>query len=109
MLKEEFKTNTDIYAQARRFRIPVASSTNKYSNGEFVPLYTSRVHRLLQVSANILEATIGTSKYSETAPVFPRVFRPQFELKGGDLYITNYVKVINDPTFPATVYIVGIP
>jgi len=95
MLREEFKTNTaanDIFANVHRFRIPVASKSITYSNGEPVRLYSPRVHRILQMAANIYEATTGTNQATGAVPFFPTVFRPRFEFVNGNLFITDYVE-----------------
>src|SRR5689334_17628989 len=38
--------------------------------------YTPAVHRLLQLTANVYDAT--TNRYNDPYPHFPTVFRPQF-------------------------------
>jgi hypothetical protein len=55
------------------------------------PFYNPRVHQLLQVAANVHDAALG-SKYGEPYPYYPTVFRPQFSVRGGDVFITNYVE-----------------
>ena len=64
-----------------------------YVNGQFV--YTPAVQRLLQVSANICDAT--------TTNFYPTVFRPLFSTDGaGDVYITGYTN-LNSAAGPNTV------
>src|SRR5689334_12193622 len=46
--------------------------------------YTPAVHRLLQVSANIYEAT--TNRFNDAYPHLPTVFRPRFANEGGIVY-----------------------
>jgi hypothetical protein len=59
------------------------------------PLYSGRLHQILQLAANIHDATTG-AKNGEVEPYFPSVFRPQFDDQrstDGKVYITNYVLV----------------
>jgi len=54
--------------------------------------YTPAVHRLLQVSANICDAT--------TTNFYPTVFRPLFSKDGaGDVFITGYTNLNSDSGF----------
>jgi hypothetical protein len=89
--------------------------------------YTPSLHRLLQVAANLWDATTNRA-FPDGVP-FPTVFRPQFERRpgprGADIYITNYVEVtsvdqltgtlrdVTDPTVAANVQpndlIFGVP
>ncbi len=89
--------------------------------------YTPSLHRLLQVAANLWDATTNRA-FPDGAP-FPTVFRPQFERRpgprGADIYITNFVEVtsvdqltgtlrdVTDPTVAANVQpndlIFGVP
>jgi hypothetical protein len=57
------------------------------------PLYSSRVHQLLQISANIYDANHAANK-GEGFPYLPTVFRPQFAADpvNGHVSITNYVE-----------------
>jgi len=82
-------------------RIPIY--TNRAFGGAFStittnfplpgPLYAGRIHQILQLAANIHEATAGP-KQGETVPYFPSVFRPRFErANNGDVYITDYTLV----------------
>ena len=62
-------------------------------SGQFV--YTPSVQRLLQLAANIYDATTNNP--------YPSVFRPQFTNYGGDIYIVGYTNVayvtgLNDPS-----------
>jgi hypothetical protein len=54
-------------------------------------LYSPRIHQLLQLAANIYDGTHG-SKTGEDYPHYPTVLRPQFETRGRDVFITNYVE-----------------
>jgi hypothetical protein len=68
-------------------RIPV------YVNGRFV--YTPAVNRILQLAANLYDAT--------TNDVFPSVFRPIFTRAGTNVFITDYVyigSVVGGPLNP---------
>ena len=55
--------------------------------------YTPAVHRLLQVSANLYEAT--TNRFDDVYPHLPTLFRPQFTNDGGIVYICGYVEETN--------------
>jgi hypothetical protein len=59
-------------------------------------LYSSRIHQILQIAANICDATYS-NKFNETYPYYPSVFRPQFERSGDNLYITGYDEVRDPP------------
>lgn len=56
-------------------------------------LYSSAVHRLLQLSANIYDAT--TNNNLTAAPHFPSVFRPVFRKDGNNIFIAGYTNVNN--------------
>ena len=62
--------------------------------------YTPAVHRLLQVSANIYDAT--TNRFDDDYPHLPTVFRPQFREIGNAVYITNFVEVTNISSLTGT-------
>lgn len=65
--------------------IPVFSRTN---NG-FV--YQPSVHRLLQLAVNIYDSM--TNRVIGTATNLPTVFRPIFQNRNGEIYITNFIEV----------------
>jgi len=66
------------------------------NNSNSLPIYLPRVHQLLQIAANLYEATL-TNDNAVALPNPPTVFRPLFERKGnGDIYITRYVEVTNE-------------
>ena len=85
--------------------------------------YTPAVHRLLQVTANILDAT--TNRFNTNHPYLPSVFRPLFtndndvlyicgyEEENGPGYTTNVWRDLNDPAARAALqardYVYGIP
>ena len=52
--------------------------------------YTPAVHRLLQVTANVYDAT--TNRTDTGYPYLPTVFRPQFTNDNGAIFITGYVE-----------------
>lgn len=67
--------------------------------------YTPAVHRLLQIAANIYDAS--TNRYydsvlsTNTIPL-PTVFQPVFSVEGGNVYITNFVEVTDMSIFTNT-------
>ncbi len=71
--------------------IPVMTNGLTYAiNGAFPgPLYGGRVHHILQLAANILDATSG-SKHGEPFPYHPSIFRPRYKNDSGNVYISNY-------------------
>lgn len=52
--------------------------------------YTPAVHRLLQVTANIYDAT--TNRFNTDYPYLPSVFRPLFTNDGGSIFICGYAE-----------------
>jgi hypothetical protein len=78
--------------------VPAFGITNipVYFNGQFV--YTPAVNRLLQLAANIYDAS--TNQTAALGMNYPSVFRPMFKLNGTNLYISGY-------TYVATVSGVG--
>lgn len=54
-------------------------------------VYQPSVHRLLQLAANIYDSM--TNRVYGTASNLPTVFRPIFQNRNGDIYITNFVEV----------------
>ncbi len=73
------------------FSAPIFTNRSTYTtNTPFnEPLYTARLHQLMQITANIFDATI-TNKVGEAFPYFPTVFRPFFTESNGNVYITDY-------------------
>lgn len=64
--------------------------------------YTPAVHRLLQVTANLYDAT--TNRYNLSPPYLPSVFRPIFRRQGNAVFISGYQEVHattgwSDPVF----------
>lgn len=54
--------------------------------------YSPAVHRLIQVAANLYDATTNRGP---SYPYFPTVFRPTFRGVGTNLYVDGYVEVTN--------------
>lgn len=84
--------------------------------------YTPAVHRLLQVTANILDAT--TNRFNTNHPFLPSVFRPLFTNDNDRIFIcgyeeengpgyTNAWRDLNDPAARAMLqrrdYVYGVP
>ena len=56
--------------------------------------YTPSVHRLLQVAANLYDATTNKVQLSGY-PYLPTVFRPVFGVSATNIYISGYIEVTN--------------
>jgi hypothetical protein len=82
-------TNPDQWINYPAFgigRIPVLVS-NRF-------VYSSAVNRLLQLAANMYDATTNrTYSGAPTYPYLPTVFQPIFMVTNGNVYITNFVEV----------------
>jgi hypothetical protein len=65
--------------------------------------YTPAVHRLLQVAANIYDASTNRY-YDNSTPLtpLPTVFQPVFGVENGNVYITNFVEVTDTSIFTNT-------
>lgn len=65
--------------------------------------YTPAVHRLLQVAANIYDASTNRY-YDNSTPLtaLPTVFQPVFGIENGSVYITNFVEVTDTSIFTNT-------
>jgi hypothetical protein len=68
--------------------------------------FTPAVHRLLQVAANIYDAS--TNRYYDPVPstntiALPTVFQPVFGVENGYVYITNFIEVTNLNVFNNTI------
>jgi hypothetical protein len=94
---EVFFTNVVHRLLSKEFRLNLAggpgipiflNGSRASTNG---PLYSSRIHQILQLAANIYDATFE-SKYGEAFPYYPTVFSPRFtSLNGGEeIFITDY-------------------
>ncbi len=89
-------TFTDINANIRLFGVTNTINLHNipvFINGRFV--YSPSLHRVLQVAANIYDASSSTKSLANGNREFPSVFRPLFETRNGsfgtDIYITNFV------------------
>jgi hypothetical protein len=102
-------TNTGSTIYHIPLRIPILTNGSTLStNGPiFGPLYSGRIHQILQLAANIYDATTGAkeglsyhdTEQPEAYPYLPSVFRPQFEVSNrGEVFITNYVLVTETPS-----------
>jgi hypothetical protein len=89
-------TNPDQWANYPAFgigKIPVLVSN------QFV--YSSAVNRLLQLAANMYDATTNRTYLGATTyPYLPTVFQPVFTVTNGNVYITTFVEV-TDTSFLA--------
>ncbi|HEX3857151.1 MAG TPA: hypothetical protein VHY30_07645, partial [Verrucomicrobiae bacterium] len=65
-----------------------------WANGRLV--YSSAVNRLLQLAANMYDATTNRY-YDNLSPLtpLPTVFQPIFSVQNNNVYITNFVEVVN--------------
>jgi hypothetical protein len=62
-----------------------------YANGHFV--FTPDVHRILQVAANIYDASTNrTDRGGPESPFLPSVFRPVFRVQDGNVFIGDWVE-----------------
>ncbi|HLX72247.1 MAG TPA: hypothetical protein VKV04_21730, partial [Verrucomicrobiae bacterium] len=69
-------------------------------NGTNINFYTPAVHRVLQLAANIYDAS--SSRYVGNGPTnYPSVFRPTFSSQNGVGYISGYVEVTNTTIDPS--------
>jgi hypothetical protein len=57
--------------------------------------YTPSIHRLMQVAANIYDATTNRTLVSPQGPFYPSVFRPIFRREGTNIFIAGYREVVN--------------
>src|SRR5262249_5310666 len=59
--------------------------------------YTPSVHRLLQVVANIYDATTNRADLTPTEPYLPHVYKPVFRrnANGTDVFIVGYQEVVD--------------
>lgn len=65
--------------------IPVKAGSN------FV--YSASVHRLLQLAANVWEATQDPTNRTDQGFQYPTVFKPVLRSRGNDVFITDYFEV----------------
>jgi hypothetical protein len=58
-------------------------------------VYSSAVNRLLQLAANMYDATTNNNPANLTAAGLPSVFQPIFSVQNNNVYIANFVEVTN--------------
>lgn len=73
------------------FGFPITNSgaATVFTNSTY-PLYSPRIHQLLQLAVNIYEAT-QTNDNAYLWPTPPTVMRPTFERRNNEIYIVGYV------------------
>jgi hypothetical protein len=83
LLKQEFAgygiTNIPVYTNR---------STHYTNNGSVYPIFSPRVRQLLQVAANLYEAT--TNSVSPNNIPSPCVYHPIYQTRGDDVYIVGF-------------------
>ncbi|EEF59225.1 hypothetical protein [Pedosphaera parvula] len=93
----------EFFTNAANAMLSTLSSEPGYTNlsTSYIPLYptngyTPAVHRMLQLAANIYDATTSREFRSGSSgyPYFPSVFKPILGVtNGNEIYIKNYVEV----------------
>ncbi len=79
-------------------RIPVLGNGTNF-------LYTPSVHRLLQLAANIYDATTHRTFDNATTNSYPTVFRPYFAVDSAtNIFISGFLEVTNGSTFSSGEY-----
>ncbi|HXT11105.1 MAG TPA: hypothetical protein VN873_06035 [Candidatus Angelobacter sp.] len=76
--------------------IPIYQDPNIYYGGTNLNrnYYTPAVHRILQLAANLLDAS--TNRFIDGGPTnYPTVFRPVFTSQNGQVWISGYQEVTN--------------
>ena len=91
-------TNVQFFGQTNQIPAFGVASIPVYVNGQFD--YTPAVNRVLQLAANIYDATVNNRVNG--SPDYPDVFRPLFLLTGTNLYIRGYTN-LNNSGVPNTV------
>ncbi len=83
--------------------IPIYEDPAQFG-GTNINYYTPAVHRILQLAANLFDAT--TNRFIDGGPTnYPTVFRPIFRSQNGIVTISGYEEVTNtDPAFYPTLY-----
>jgi hypothetical protein len=95
LVRREFPKIFGITNQIGLTNLPVfVNGSTRYIFGNTnLPFYHPRIHQLLQLTANINDAT-RADKDGEPFPFFPTVFQPVFEqYANGDIYIRQYTNV----------------
>ncbi|HEX4343655.1 MAG TPA: hypothetical protein VH255_09700, partial [Verrucomicrobiae bacterium] len=96
-LAADYNSYTNTFGVTEPFGLTTSAGVTNipvFVGGRFV--YSSAVQRILQLAANIYDAT--------TTNFYPSVFRPLFTQTSGDIYITGYTNIqsvigVNDPAF----------
>src|SRR5439155_12822777 len=99
LISQEFQTN----ATALNILVATNGNSHYYVTNALLgtniarPFYSARMHQLLQIAANIYDATRG-SRDGETYPYRPSVFRPILEQRndgtnGNNIYIANFERI----------------
>jgi hypothetical protein len=89
---------TDFFTNAAAMLLTNAGFTLSLNNLQVYPtnFYTPSVHRLLQLAANIYDATTNRAlAVSPQYPYYPSVFRPIFRRNGANIVIAGYREVVN--------------
>ncbi len=87
----EYQWYTNTFVTTKPFgitNVPVRVGSN------FV--YTASIHRLLQLAANVWEATQDPTNRMDQGFQYPTVFKPIFQRVGPDVFITGYFEVSNN-------------
>ena len=85
-----------------------AGSIPVYTNGVFA--FSPDTHRLLQVAANIYDASTNrTDRGGPEFPFLPSVFRPVFKIVGSNVFIGNWVEVTGGTAWTNTPRIITNP
>jgi hypothetical protein len=88
----------DFFTNAAAMLLTNAGFTLSLNNLPIYPTnyYTPSVHRMLQLAANIYDATTNRAmNVSPQYPYFPSVFRPIFRRSGTNVVIAGYREVVN--------------
>jgi hypothetical protein len=96
-----FTNAADLMLRSQSSTILGVSATNVTLSVTNIPIYPANfyvasVHRLLQLAANILDATT-TNRFPGTNSLYaPSVFRPLFGTDGRNIFISGYEEVTNN-------------
>jgi hypothetical protein len=98
--KVEFFTNAANALLSTLTNTPAPANYPGYTNltATHIPIYptnyyTPAVHRMLQLAANIYDATVNPQFQANSPLSPPTVFKPLFELNGNEIYIKGYTNV----------------
>ena len=96
---QEYQNTFGMFQTQGSNNIPIPFSVTNIPvlvNGRFA--YTPAIHRLLQLSANLWDASNATN-FPGSSNAMPTVFRPRFKMVGGDVYIADFIEQgVFDPT-----------